>query len=69
MLGKHLEGNGHTVLHATDDADTVIVKAALTLAKDNHVTVVADDTDILVLLTYHNTQDIYLQSSISGGKL
>ncbi|CAH1113074.1 unnamed protein product [Psylliodes chrysocephalus] len=63
MLGKHLEANGHTVIHATDDADTLIVRTALTLAEEKHVTVVADDTDILVLLIYHNIRNICLQSS------
>ncbi|CAH1106595.1 unnamed protein product [Psylliodes chrysocephalus] len=63
MLGKHLNANGHTVIHATDDADTLIVRTALTLAEEKHVTDVADDTNILVLLIYHNTRNICLQSS------
>lgn len=68
MLGKHLEVNGHTVVHATGDADTLIVKSALTLAEEKHVTVVADDTDVLVLLIYHNTRNICLQSCTFSDK-
>ena len=35
------------------DADTTIIKAALTVAKDSPVNVFADDTDILSLLIHH----------------
>lgn len=51
----------------TDDADTVIVKTALTSAKEKHVTVIADGTNILVLLIYI-TLNIGLQSSTFSDK-
>ena len=52
----------------TVDADTLIVKTALDFASDRRsVTVVADDTDILVMLVHHMTQDmadIYMLSEM-----
>ncbi|CAG9767805.1 unnamed protein product [Ceutorhynchus assimilis] len=44
----------------------LIVSSALTLAEEKHVTVVVDDTDILVLLIYHNTPNTWMHSSIFG---
>ena len=37
------------------DAETTIIKTALTAAKDSPVNVFADDTDILSLLIHHIT--------------
>jgi len=66
LLSEGLRLAGCTVCQATDDADTLIVKTALDHAKsDRPVTVVADDTDILVMLVHHFTDsmaDIYMQS-------
>ena len=49
-------------MHQTkDDADTLIVKTALNLAKltiNQPVTVVANDTDILVFLLFHFTMEM-----------
>jgi hypothetical protein len=54
-----LEAAGHTVHTASDDADTVIVKHALHLAKDKKVvSVIANDTDILVMLVYHFRKEL-----------
>ena len=49
MLGDYLEAAGHTIFYAESDADTLIVRTALTLAERKHVTVVADDTDIYTI--------------------
>lgn len=68
MLGDYLEAAGHTIFYAESDADTLIVRTALTLAERKHVTVVADDTDILVLLLYHNQRDTIMQSATCPGK-
>ena len=68
MLGKHLELAGYNVLHAENDADTLIVKTALTLSQEKSVTVVADDTDILILLLYHAQGNIALQASRESDK-
>ena len=54
MLGRRLSEDGHTVHYAPDDTDILIVKSALEVAEQQQpVAVVAEDTDILVLLLYH----------------
>ena len=66
LLCKYLEANSHVTKQSRDDADCMIVKCALQRATEgNVVTVVAEDTDILVLLMYHwnmSMADIYLKS-------
>ena len=53
LLSKHLRDNGHKVRQSENDADTKIVDEALQIAcRGEAVTVVADDTDILVLLLH-----------------
>ena len=50
LLKQRLSRDGHNVKQSEYDADTLIVKSALDLAHSGYVTtVVADDTDILVL--------------------
>jgi len=57
LLSKHPTDDGHIVTQATGDADTDIAKAAIDIAASGKaVTVVADDTDVLVLLVHHLTQ-------------
>jgi hypothetical protein len=67
LLMRSFSAAGHTVIQASDDADCDIARAALSRAKNNRVVVVtADDTDILVLLLYHFSNemgDIYLNTS------
>ena len=54
------------MIQSESDADTHIMSAAIALASDgNHTTVIADDTDILVLLPFHwnaDMADIQLRS-------
>ena len=54
------------MIQSESDADTHIISAAIALASDgNHTTVIADDTDILVLLLFHwnaDMADIHLRS-------
>ena len=66
-----------TVLQSANDADTLIVKTALDLAIESQpVTVVANDTDVLVLLVHHlrtNMANIFMlfetrQKSSSKGE-
>ena len=46
--------DGHAVIQSENDADTQIVSAVIALASGGkHTTVIADDTDILVLLFFH----------------
>ena len=54
LLSQSLVDDGHTVHHSTDDADTLISQCALEIAAQGlPVNVVADDTDVLILLRYH----------------
>jgi len=72
MLAAQLQQHQYTVRHAVDDADTLIVKTALEFCVHAEpVTVVADDTDILVLLVHHFNQsmaDLYMLSATGGQK-
>ena len=71
LLSDSLSPCGHWDIQSKGDADTLIVSAALDLATCNKITIViADDTDILVLLLHHNTtvSDILLVSERSSGR-
>ena len=51
LLSHYLRLDGHAVIQSESNADTQIVSAAIALASGGkHTTVIADDTDILVLL-------------------
>ena len=53
-LKNFLQNKGITCIHAKDDADIVILKTALEKSVDHSVVnVVAEDTDVLVLLVHH----------------
>ena len=69
LLSHCLQEHGVTVLQASDDADTLTVRTALDIAANKKtVTVVADDTDVLVLLVHHlqpDMADIYMLSEIT----
>ena len=52
LLTTHLRGTGHQVEVSCGDADTLIVSSALEFAWDGQ-TVVAEDTDVLIMLVYH----------------
>lgn len=50
----HMKAASYKVIQESSDADTLIVLTVLNLvAQKPHVTVVASDTDVLVLLVYH----------------
>ena len=54
LLSHYLRLDGHAVIQSKGDADSQIVSAAIALASDGkHTAVIADDTDILVLLLCH----------------
>ena len=53
LLGEALEGISHHVEYSHCDADTLIASTALEIAASGRkVSVVADDTDVLILLLY-----------------
>ena len=66
LFSGHLCSRGFSALQSEWDADSLIVKCALYIASSGHeTTVVADDTDILVLLLHHynsHLANIYLFS-------
>ena len=75
LLSDYLQQNGITVYQATGDADNLIVSVALNNVslsdQTRSVAVVAEDTDILVLLLYHRQpcmNDIYFLSESKRGK-
>ena len=66
LISQYLSDNGQAVHHSTGDADTMIIQCALQYASEgSEVNVVADDTDVLVLLMHHwkpNMSNIYFLS-------
>ena len=52
FLGNYLKEQGIVCHFARDDADTLIVKVALVLSATSSVEIVADDTDILIMLVH-----------------
>ena len=60
LLSECLEKSGFSCCHAPADADVMICRTAVTLLKSKcNVTVVGDDTDLLVILI-HMTKDMTL---------
>jgi len=56
---QHLKDAGFCVDQAKNDADTFIFETALRSARNGQaVSVVANDTDILILLLYHHCTDV-----------
>jgi hypothetical protein len=53
LLVKKLTEKSVSTIQAPDDADAFVVKTAVELSEFHEVTVLAEDTDILVLLLYH----------------
>lgn len=72
ILIESLQRSGHKLIQAQEDADTTIVSVAVTIAASRKsVRVVADDTDVLVMLVHHFKQegaDIYMMSDSEARK-
>ena len=65
MLSQRLDTKGCRTVHATSDADVLIVKTAVECARVSDTVVVGEDTDLLILLCYHcnmGTNNIYFIS-------
>ena len=58
LLSKHLEHVGCETHHAKGDADVIIVQTAVQSASSRQTILVGDDTDLIVLLCFHTTDDI-----------
>jgi len=52
LIGIHLTRHGCRVVHSKGDADVDIAKTAVVASSSSTVTVIGEDTDILVLLIY-----------------
>ena len=66
FIGSELEETGIKVQHSATDADYNIVSTACPMAKRRSVTIVGDDTDLLVLMLHHlspSHHDIFLQTA------
>ena len=59
MLGDYLQLSGCDVLHATGDADLLIVQTAIISAESNDTILVGEDTDLIVLLCYYARDAIH----------
>ena len=72
VLKMYLENADLRVKQAESDADTLIASNALRFASEKEpVTVICDDTDVLVLLVYHfkpDMSDIYMRSDPKRGQ-
>ena len=70
IMSAEIANQNILVCQAKDDADTLIVKTTMNLVTSvNTPVVVTQDTDILVLLCYHqpsNCSNLYLQSDAGG---
>ena len=50
LLAQHLQADGYTTQRSNDDADTMIVSAAIDVAgRGESVTVFANDTDVIII--------------------
>ena len=53
MLSDEMRKNNIKTIHAEDDADLLIVQTSISLAMEKRTFVIAEDTDILVLLCHY----------------
>ena len=65
LLGIKLQASGCTVIHAEEDADRLIVETAVESPFNHPTIVIADDTDVLILLIHYAPtlfQGLFLQN-------
>jgi len=65
MQSKKLGEKGCSAIHASDDADALIVKTAVESAVNNPSVLLSKDTYLLILLLFHfdlDSNDIYFKS-------
>lgn len=72
MLGQHLQQRNHSIHISKGDADTMIVNKVISFARNSQsMTVVAEDTDIFVMLLHHwgdGMAQVYLRREGRKGK-
>ncbi|KAL8606521.1 hypothetical protein ACOMHN_037752 [Nucella lapillus] len=59
LLSETLMKLGFQIHHAKDDADCLIVKTTLDVAASSTTVLIGEDTDLLVLLLYHVTDNLH----------
>ena len=59
MLGIHLSVSDISLIHSDGDADVDVVSRALTAANSCPVTLLGEDTDLLVLLLWHYNPSLH----------
>ena len=59
LLSDYLKSDGQIVHTCRGDADTKIVSTAIELSRKSNVIVVADDTDVAIMLLYHLQNDVF----------
>ena len=57
MLSQYLQFAGCLTEHAEEDADMLIVQTAMQSAATKNIVLVADDTDLVILLCYYADPD------------
>ncbi|KAK7093119.1 hypothetical protein V1264_008767 [Littorina saxatilis] len=57
LLSSRFSQHGFDTVHTTADADRLVVKTSLELARKGNVILVGEDTDLLIHLLYHLTPD------------
>ena len=66
LLSEKLKVKGMTVHHAIDDTDTLVALRSIHIAKDTDVTVIANDTDVILLLCHYfqpHLHDIHVKTT------
>ncbi|KAL8563160.1 hypothetical protein ACOMHN_065532 [Nucella lapillus] len=59
LLSETLMKLEFQIHHAKDDADCLIVKTTLDVAASSTTVLIGEDTDLLVLLLYHVTENLH----------
>ena len=70
MLSHYLQLAGCLTEHADDDADLLIAQTAVQSAATKNTVLVADDTDLVILLCYYadpDCFDLFMQVFDPGG--
>ena len=65
LLGIDLQASGCTIIHAEEDADRLIVETVMESPFNHPTIVIADDTDVLILLIHYaptSSQGLFLQN-------
>ena len=71
FLGKKLSESGHIIIHSTGLADVKIVKATEMMSRKGNTQVIANDTDILVMiiaLNFDTQFNVYLRRTKNSSR-